>query len=660
MNWINPGILAGFAALAIPIIIHFLRNLRYQQANLGSLRFLRLALKQSQRKRRLRELLLLLARLIMVALLVMLFARPFLEDPNNKKGEREYIFLIDASGSMAGERADKQSFDHVKIDAIKRLEELPDTAKTTIAFFSDEVKEVKDKEGIKNFKLKPAGVADYTKALKWAYQKMKESDRPKRRVLMFTDYQKAGVPKVSDNEELVAEDGKKTELVTNPPKDVLVEIHPVPMADITNYAIIGVHNGAPHAGTAGPLTIDIRCYGKLPRLGKKIKVIAEVDLPDSDKPKLYQKVVDVDRRMSVTFLWKPKERGIFTGKVWIVDAAGEKLDKYPRDNSREFALVAGISRPVLLVNGVKGNSRFDDETYFLQKALEVQPNKDLPPNFYTEVKDNLNGLSYLSKYQAIALCNTKSISKGQAAMLRDYVKDGGGLIYFLGNQTSKSNCDRLARMGIFPAEYVSLEGYGISQKLNQWSKSHPAFKMFRDPRKGNLRRILFQQGFTIEADDDKDVLATLSNEAHAIIGKKVGNGYVMIVANSVRARWTTENIFVPFVHEMFKFLSKNKRVELEVKEKPQGMNEQRDFGITKNQEFVIVPNAKESNIDIYSSPEFRSKLRLGADPGREDLSGNDKLIPEGAHRDDEIWLYLILGVLAIAAIENLLADRGQA
>ena len=692
MNWINPGILAGFAALAIPIIIHFLRNLRYQKAELGSLRFLRLALKQSQRKRRLREILLLLARLAMVALLVMLFARPFLVDPDSEKGEREYVFLVDASGSLGGNRLGTQNFELIKKDAIKRLEKIKKhtlNSKITVAFFSDDIKEVKGGvQGIKDLKLKPAGVGNYTKALNWAFNKMKASDRPKRRIVMITDYQKAGMPSaIKEYNKHNSTSKIDVKGLENVPKDVLVEVQSIAPAGTYNIAVTKVTNGSPHVGIEGPITVEMETFGKVPTFERKIKVIVEIETSDPEKPIYRASVVPLDRRMFATFTWKPEEKGLFKGKVRIEpyqpkgkkvkEADREVLDNYPRDDQRDFVCAVDVTHPILLINGVKGKNRFLDETYFLNKALSVKTNKDLAPKFYTEVRNSLNRIEYYDLYQAIALCNVKSISNAQAAMLKEYVENGGGLIYFLGDQTQKSTCDKLARKGVFPAEYLEPKN-GISLKLTKWSKTHPAFAEFRDIRKANLRRILFQENFIMEADEEEYVLAKLSSGAPAVIGKKIGKGYVMIVTESPRTKWSHENIFLPFVHEVFKFLSKNKRSQAGLREKTQGINEQRDFGYTVDKttekeivdgkviekiyedKFVIVPSALESDITLISPSSFRAKLHLGKVPEEDNLSGYDSEIPPTAHRDGEIWLYLILGILAIAAFENLLADRGEA
>ena len=95
LGWVNASILAGMAALAVPVIIHLLRNRRYRPAEIGSIRFLQQAVRETVRRRRLREKLLLLARLLIVALLTALFARPFVPRADSEpETDSEALLLL--------------------------------------------------------------------------------------------------------------------------------------------------------------------------------------------------------------------------------------------------------------------------------------------------------------------------------------------------------------------------------------------------------------------------------------------------------------------------------------------------------------------------------------------------------------------------------------
>jgi ABC-type anion transport system duplicated permease subunit len=73
----NTLMLAGMAALAIPILVHLLLKRRKKQIQFSTLRFFQQQDEQSSRRRKLRNWLLLALRLLIVSLLVLAFSRPY-------------------------------------------------------------------------------------------------------------------------------------------------------------------------------------------------------------------------------------------------------------------------------------------------------------------------------------------------------------------------------------------------------------------------------------------------------------------------------------------------------------------------------------------------------------------------------------------------------
>jgi hypothetical protein len=78
MTFLNWAMLAGLAAVAIPIIIHLLNRHRATLVDWGAMRFLLASLTMRRRRIMLEEIILLALRCLVVALLVLAMARPFL------------------------------------------------------------------------------------------------------------------------------------------------------------------------------------------------------------------------------------------------------------------------------------------------------------------------------------------------------------------------------------------------------------------------------------------------------------------------------------------------------------------------------------------------------------------------------------------------------
>src|SRR5437763_2208375 len=81
MSFLNPFLLFGSLALAIPILIHLVRREKSEINPFSSLMFLLKVPKRSIRQQKMKNLLLMALRLLILALLVGAFARPYMTQP---------------------------------------------------------------------------------------------------------------------------------------------------------------------------------------------------------------------------------------------------------------------------------------------------------------------------------------------------------------------------------------------------------------------------------------------------------------------------------------------------------------------------------------------------------------------------------------------------
>src|ERR1700753_670747 len=105
MGFLAPWFLAGLAAVALPVHIHLLRRQTTTPRPVSSLMFFERGTQSSTRHRRLRYLLLFALRALLVALLALVFANPFLLRSSAAASDRLLLVAIDNSFSMrAGTR----------------------------------------------------------------------------------------------------------------------------------------------------------------------------------------------------------------------------------------------------------------------------------------------------------------------------------------------------------------------------------------------------------------------------------------------------------------------------------------------------------------------------------------------------------------------------
>ena len=128
MTFLTPWMLAGVLAAGIPVAIHLFFRSRYRRVPWAAMKFLLTSIEQTSRRLRFQELLLLLLRMLVLALLAIAFMRPVstVVRGGGRGDSVDAIFVIDTSFSMAGiDDGGKTRLELAKDEALKIIDELP-------------------------------------------------------------------------------------------------------------------------------------------------------------------------------------------------------------------------------------------------------------------------------------------------------------------------------------------------------------------------------------------------------------------------------------------------------------------------------------------------------------------------------------------------------
>ena len=103
MQFLSPLMLAGAAAISIPIALHFFFRARYKPLPWAPMRFLKEAIEQTSRRLRFQEWILLALRCLAIILLALALARPGWKTAVTAgRGEAiDAVLVFDTSYSMA-------------------------------------------------------------------------------------------------------------------------------------------------------------------------------------------------------------------------------------------------------------------------------------------------------------------------------------------------------------------------------------------------------------------------------------------------------------------------------------------------------------------------------------------------------------------------------
>src|SRR5947209_6891740 len=168
MNFVQFGMLGALGALAIPVIVHLMFRQRARTVDLGTLQFLKIVLRDNARKRRLKRWVLLALRLACVALIALLFARPYLLATEPVEGERLVVVLVDRSASM-GLKGGTRPIDRALAEARAIAARAGTGTRLEVATFDQSVRPLARPTDLRNIPAEPSpSGTNYGAAVAWA------------------------------------------------------------------------------------------------------------------------------------------------------------------------------------------------------------------------------------------------------------------------------------------------------------------------------------------------------------------------------------------------------------------------------------------------------------------------------------------------------------
>lgn len=133
MQFLFPQVLWALSLLIIPVVIHLFSFRRFKKVYFSNVRFLKEIKDETANKNKLKNLLVLLARMLAMAALIGAFAQPYISDTKVKIGQTNNVSIfIDNSFSMANRMESAPAMDHAKTIATKIVKAHPKDSKIHI------------------------------------------------------------------------------------------------------------------------------------------------------------------------------------------------------------------------------------------------------------------------------------------------------------------------------------------------------------------------------------------------------------------------------------------------------------------------------------------------------------------------------------------------
>src|SRR5438876_9221492 len=510
MSFLNPFFFIGSLALAIPVLIHLVRREKSEIVPFSSLMFLLKVPKRSIRQQKIKNLLLMALRLLILALLVGAFARPYLTQPakpaGNATANRGVVLMLDNSYSMRY----GNNFDRLKAEAQKRIDSLRATDRMAVVAFNETgsllSRPTSDKNALKAVvdTLQPSGFGTrYYEAFTLADRALSEFSGDQKQLIVISDFQRNGWNR-SSRESVIGTD---------------VKIETVNLA-VQNPNNLGIDNVSVDQ-TSFTRTYSGRVIARIHNYRRDIPVDVQVSVALNDK-EMGRKTLTVSANSSALaeFTGFDLQLGFSKGRVHI-----DSNDPLKVDDDFLFALERREKLKLLILDAGKAK-----QSLYLRQAYTSSP--DLP--FEVSVL-NASALTpeEVSNHEVVVINDVPRLPDKLRDRLDDLRKTGQGQLIILGENAEAGWWNSYAKFPVKagPRIFVAKDRGRPSVALTTYDRNHSIFKPFEKSTRVVLNSAQFFAYMNVEAKPGAVVLAKYEDGSPVIVeSSKEDHG--MLVFNS--------------------------------------------------------------------------------------------------------------------------------
>ena len=565
MTFLQPMLLFGAIATAVPILIHLIYRRRALVHLFPAVRFLLLADKRTARKFRLHQWLLLALRVLAIFLLALALARPFLAGDEAQAlaalPPQANVVLIDNSLSMQYREQDTRRLPRAKALASRVLQSLRAQDSAVVLPLLPQTRQTEGDAPAAESVLGPNretwdadltailpshAAVDLKRAFQQAFDLLRDSAAPRRRLVIVSDFTVHGWERFHLSQFEVLPERLELQLIRlgTDERDANVAVESLTIGE-TPF-IEGV-----------PLEVTAVLRNRSAQSRRRLRVDLMVN-----QRKAGQQLVDLrpEEQVAVPFRITAPAAGMHQAEIRLEE------DSLAEDDHFYFAFQTLAPARILIVDGDPGPSLFESEIFYLMQAL--QPFSALQRAVFHPVPTPWEGIDRESfdDYQVIVLCNVEAISPPARQRLLRFVNAGGGLLVFAGNHVHASRYNAMFHRSdtlLFPAAL----GEPVQQPEDQprtiadIDATHEALQLFA-AEPGLLQRSLFYRYLDLGnmgAAPQAKALLSLDNGAPLLVEHRVGQGRVMVFAATADRDWSdlpTRTVYVPLIHGLISSLAK--------------------------------------------------------------------------------------------------------
>ncbi|HVR37198.1 MAG TPA: BatA domain-containing protein [Methylomirabilota bacterium] len=536
--------LLGALAVALPVVFHLIRRSSKERVRFSSLMFLRQSPPRMTRRSRLEHLWLLLLRCVVLGLLALGFARPYLPQgaspPTPADTGSRVAILVDTSASMrrpglweAARAEVERSVSGLAPGDLGAVFVFDRDVRSVMSFDEWLTLEPGERRGIirgRMAEMEPGWLGtDVGGALVTVAEVLEEGAgrelaelEDAKRIVLVTDLQEG-----SRMEALQAYDW---------PAGVDVEVRPVGVDEPTNAGVQLVMERDEWSLGEGEPTLRVR--------------VSNAADSESEQFRVRWEGMDGEGAMETDAYVPPgQSRVVALAPTGPVDRGSVMLsgDAHPFDN-RAFLARPGAERVKLLYLGEQGESGSSAPYYYLQRAFQdtrrravelmaFPAGESVPPQDWNEAR---------------LVVVTGALGGDRRQAVRSKLIGGGTVLFVLGDASQGEELEALAGVDGLGVREARPANYGMFGRIDF---SHPLFAPFSDPRYSDFTKIHFWRYRAMEAErlPDANVVARLDTGEPLVVETRVGEGTLLVLASGwhpADSQLALSSKFVPLMYAL--------------------------------------------------------------------------------------------------------------
>jgi hypothetical protein len=572
MAFLYPAFLLGGLAIALPIVLHLLRRHVAPEVPFTAVRLLQKSPVERAERRRLRELILLAARIAALLLLATAFARPYMRGaapPPLRIVDVDRSFSLGAPGV----------FDRARELARAATAHASSAERVAVVAFDDRAEVVAP----------PGPAADAGRAVEGlqagfgatrygpVFQLAADlAGGAAGRLVIVSDLQRGGwdaesLAALPPGWELELEDARDSES----------------------------HNLAVTAASVEPdrVVASLQYSGADATSGRVRAFVDGKEAAAADFRVAPRGTVEV------SIPWRvPTSGGL---RVAVDDPGG-----LPADDARFVALGSMAASPLVITSGdgAAGSPSAKPAAFYLSRALGTTAGTvDVAP------ASRLAGMSLddVTSRRGVALLSTRGLDRAGRERLMAFVSAGGGLFLAAGPDLE---IPVLAEMTGWQPPLAAVEQPG-PLTLAPTDLRHPVFQPFGAVL-ANLAQVRFERAWRVDPQG-WTVIARFSNGTPALVERAMGKGRVVLLASDVDRRWNDFPLhpaFVPFALETLRYVAGSRAAhDYLVAEAPaEARHTPGVYRAADGRPFAVNVDIRESALEAMTADEFSRQVQRPA------------------------------------------------